>query len=337
MADREITLPVQRINADDSWGVRTREKLRELAGKMGPSPAERVAQEAEASKSFADLGTAKGMGSRAAAYLLGPMAGAVPETPVAAAAMGGAMGALNGYADDTEHKLSSTALGAGGGALLSGTAAKLFGARPAKIAAEVAAPERDPANMLEVAKRGKAMMKELSPAELEARRRWVHTNSSEIQKADAARETTGEYGQLAQQLKRMAEKHPSPPATLYRGAHLPAEAVDDMARSGSTITKRMESWSTNPETSQAFALGKNIPGKVPVIFRQQKATGLALNPLESEVLVPTAKDYRVQSIGTAPDGTKIVDVVVDTGRAAREAARGVMGAAHTLLPGRSKR
>lgn len=109
----------------------------------------------------------------------------------------------------------------------------------------------------------------------------------------------------------MAEKYPSPPATLYRGAHLPASTVEQMAKSGRTGTQRMESWSTNPETSQAFALGKHIPGKVPVLFKQEGASGLALNPLESEVLVPGARDYKVKSVNTAPDGTKIVTVTAD--------------------------
>ena len=86
----------------------------------------------------------------------------------------------------------------------------------------------------------------------------------------------------------------------------------------------MESWATNPETSQAFARGKDIPGKVPVIFRQHDASGLPLNPLESEVLVPHAQDYRVTGVKTAPDGTRVVDVRVDPHAKAKQALHHIL-------------
>lgn len=371
MAD-PITLPVQKIAGDDPWGMRVREKLRELISSVGPSPAEQAAQQEEASRQFADMATSTGMISKGAAYLFGPMAGAAPASPLATAALAGTSGALNAYASDTEHK-AGPALQRGAAAALLGGGASAVGrgvsglqapaaqaaAPSAAVAAEqpitpapptplkgswdkakmeqvlgnatarkamkgesVATSEkvlqrmaeqdkltRDPNNMVPVAKVGKEMLKKLSPEEREAVRRWVHTNSSAIQAADAAGDTTSEYGKLAQTLKSVAEKHPSPPATLYRGAHLPAEAVDEMAQSGKMVAPRMESWSTNPETSGAFARGKDVPGKVPVVFRQHGASGLALNPLESEVLIPSARAYRVAGVTKAADGTHIVDVV----------------------------
>jgi len=334
MGDPKITeLPVQKIYGDAPWAQRAVEKLYSLG--IMQDTASREAEQEMARRHLATMATPSGAVANVASQVFGPLAAAaMPESRLGAAVVGGGLGAMDAYAQD--GSVVSALKGAGVGAALGAGGAALFGARPAARLAAAEAPVRDPANMLAVAKSGKAMMAELSPAEKEARRRWVHTNSSEIQAADAARKTTGEYGELAQTLKGMAAKHQSPPATLYRGAHLPKEAVEKLAKGGKFDTRRMESWSTNPETSQAFALGKDIPGKVPVIFRQHNARGLALNPLESEVLVPNAQNYRVKSVGQAPDGTHIVDVVVDTGRAARDMARGAVPSLGSAAPVRSR-
>lgn len=322
MADHVTTLPAQEtIYGDAPWTERLGEKARAALADWGPTPEEIRKRNEAASEAYKNAyGSPGATASTIFGHALGPLAaGVAPETAGAAAAVGGVRGAIDGY--EGEHPVMGAVKGAAMGALTSAAAAKLFGARPALKGGAVAQPERDPANMLAVAKSGKEAIKKLDPVEAEARRRWVHTNSSEIQAADAKGITDGEYGKLAQTLKSMAAKHPSPPATLYRGAHLPAEAVDQMSKSGKMSVQRMESWSTNPETSQAFARGKDIAGKVPVIFRQHNASGLALNPLESEVLIPNASNYKVLSVGTAPDGSRIIDVAVDTGRAARDAAR----------------
>jgi hypothetical protein len=115
-------LPVEKISADDPAWQRFKEwyasgSVPENAAWVGDHPVDRKEAE-EFYKQFADLGTAKGGTSKMLAHVLGPLAMAAPEAPLAAAALQGGYGALQAYANDTEHKGSSALAGGTVGALL---------------------------------------------------------------------------------------------------------------------------------------------------------------------------------------------------------------------------
>lgn len=91
---------------------------------VGNQPLDREALD-QYNAQMKDLATSKGMTSKGLAHVLGPLAGAAPEGVLANAAVQGGYGALNSYAQDTEHKGSSALLGGTVGGLVGAGASML--------------------------------------------------------------------------------------------------------------------------------------------------------------------------------------------------------------------
>lgn len=129
MGEKVTELPVEKISADDPIWQRFKEwykagSVPENAAWIGDQPIDRKAAE-EWARQFEDLGTVKGATSKGLAHILGPLAMAAPEAPLANAALQAGYGALSSYANDPEHKGSSALFGGTVSALLGGGASSV--------------------------------------------------------------------------------------------------------------------------------------------------------------------------------------------------------------------
>lgn len=155
MADKKnkvIMMPVQTFSGDDSWARRALEKAHEW-GIMKPAT-EHEADRQAAAAHLAHLTTPGGSASNVASQVFGPMvAGIAPSSRLASAAVGGGIGALNGYAQDGTmgSTLQGAAMGAGAGvlgaALAPGAAAREGVKAAGKAVRPVPAPVTPPTSL----------------------------------------------------------------------------------------------------------------------------------------------------------------------------------------------
>lgn len=130
MGGKVTELPVQRISADDALWQRLKEwhdsgSVPDNAVWVGNQPLDRNAVE-QYNAQMQDLATPRGAVTKGLSHILGPLAGAAPEAPLANAAVQGASGALNAYAQDPEHKGSSALFGGTIGSMV-GAGASMLG------------------------------------------------------------------------------------------------------------------------------------------------------------------------------------------------------------------
>lgn len=121
-SQKVIELPLERIAADDSLWQKFKEwyaagSVPENAVWAGNQPFDpKVVENYNAQ--FKDSATPLGATTKGLAHVLGPLAGAAPQAPLANAALQGAYGALEAYAADPEHKGSTALRGGAVNALL---------------------------------------------------------------------------------------------------------------------------------------------------------------------------------------------------------------------------